>query len=154
MTWGDIMKVILQKNVKKLGKKGEIINTSDGHARNYLIPRGLAKEADEGNLKNLKQKKKAKKRRKQRELEEAKEKAKRLEGQIFTIAVKAGEGGRLFGSVTSNDIADKIKEDVAEKIDKRNIKLSKNIRTLGTKKVEIKLHKKVIATVKVKVIEK
>ncbi len=148
------MKVILQKNVKGLGKKGEVVDASAGHARNYLIPRGLAKEADEANLKNLKQKRKAKRRRRERELKEAKEKKESLEGEIFTISVKAGENGRLFGSVTSNDIADKIKEDTGEKIDKRNIKLSDNIRNLGTKRVDIKLHKKVTATVRIKVVEK
>jgi len=147
------MKVILQKDVKGLGKKGEVVNASDGHARNYLIPRGLAKKASEGNIHNLKQKKKAKKRRRERELEEAKEKAESLEGEMFTFKVKAGENGRLFGSVTTNDIADKIEQETGQKIDKRKIDLNDNIRTLGTKKVSIKLHKNVTANVKVKVTE-
>ncbi|PRX31828.1 LSU ribosomal protein L9P [Orenia metallireducens] len=147
------MKVILQKDVKGLGKKGEVVNASDGHARNYLLPRGLAKEANEGNIHNLKQKKKAKKRKKERELEEAQEQAKSLEGKIFTFKVKAGENGRLFGSVTTSDIADKIEQKTGQKIDKRKIDLNDNIRTLGTKKVSIKLHKNVTADVKVKVTE-
>ncbi|TDX51799.1 50S ribosomal protein L9 [Orenia marismortui] len=147
------MKVILEKNVKGLGKKGEIVEASDGHARNYLIPRGLAKKANEGNVHNLKQKKKAKKRQARRELEEAKEKAKKLENKMFTIKVKAGDNGRLFGSVTSKDIANKIKKEIGEKIDKRKIELADNIRTLGTKNVSIKLHKGVTAKVKIKVTE-
>ncbi len=147
------MKVILQKNVKSLGKKGEIVETSDGHARNFLIPRGLARKANESNIHNLKQRKKAKKRKKERELTEAKEKAAELKDKKFVIPVKAGETGRLFGSVTNNDIADKIKEDTGEKIDKRKIELNQHIRSLGTKKVAIKLHKKVTVEVKVQVVE-
>lgn len=145
------MKVILEKDVSGLGKKGEVVDASDGHARNYLIPRGLAKKANNANIHNLKQKKKAKKRKKKKELKEAQKRAKKLEGEIFEISVKAGDNGRLFGSVTANDIADKIKEDIGEKIDKRKIDLDDYIRSLGTKKVEVKLHKDVTATIKVKV---
>ncbi|WP_027339654.1 50S ribosomal protein L9 [Halonatronum saccharophilum] len=147
------MKVILQKNVKGLGKKGEVVEASDGHARNFLIPRGLAKKANEGNVNTLKEKKKAKKRKRRRELEEAKAKAKELEGEIFEIKVKAGDNGRLFGSVTSKDIANKIKEVTGEKIDKRKIDLSSHIRSLGTKKVSIKLHKDVTVEIRVKVVQ-
>ena len=145
------MKVILKENVKGLGSKNEVVEASDGYARNYLFPRGLAKEANQSNLHDLKQKKKAKKRKKKRELEEAKEKANKISDRVFSIPVKAGDNGRLFGSVTTNDIADKVEDDTGIKIDKRKIELSSNISSLGTKKVDIKLHKDVTATVKVKV---
>ncbi|GAB6099636.1 50S ribosomal protein L9 [Halanaerocella petrolearia] len=147
------MKVILKDNVQGLGNKGEVVEASDGYARNFLFPRDLAKEATQGNLNNLKQKKNAKKKRKQRELEEAEEKAEEIEGMIIEVAVKAGDNGRLFGSVTSNDVADKIKEETGIEVDKRKVQLSGNIKSLGSTKVDVKLHKDVTATVKVKVVE-
>ncbi|WP_408955328.1 50S ribosomal protein L9 [Natroniella sp. ANB-PHB2] len=147
------MKVILKKDVKGLGSKGEVVKAADGHARNYLIPRGLAKEATDTNMKKLKQKKKVKARKKEKELEEAQAKAEKISEQVFTIAVKAGENGRLFGSVTTNDIADQVSEFLGEKFDKRKIDLAENIRSLGIRKVDVKLHRDVTATIKVKVIE-
>ncbi|MCK8826860.1 50S ribosomal protein L9 [Natroniella acetigena] len=147
------MKVILKKDVKGLGSKGEVVKAADGHARNYLIPRGLAKEATNANMKKLKQKKKVKARKKEKELEEAQAKADKIADQVFTISVKAGENGRLFGSVTTNDIAEQVAEFLGEKIDKRKVDLAENIRSLGIRKVDIKLHKDVTATIKVKVIE-
>ena len=147
------MKVILQEDVSDLGNKGDVVEVADGHARNYLLPRGLAKEATKQNLNNLKQKKKSKQKQKQQEKEAAQEKAEELEGLVLEIPVKAGDNNRLFGSVTSMDIADKIEEETGEKIDKRNIDLDENIKNLGVKPVDIKLHKEVTATVKVKVIE-
>ncbi|SJZ80859.1 50S ribosomal protein L9 [Selenihalanaerobacter shriftii] len=147
------MKVILKEDVKSLGEKGEIVKAADGHARNYLLPRGLAVEASGTELAKLKEKEKAKKRQKEQELEEAKGKAAELEDVILEISVKAGETGKLFGSVTTNDIADTIQEQVGIKIDKRKVELEDYIKSLGTKKVSINLHKDVSATVKVKVTE-
>lgn len=100
------MKVIFLKDVKGQGKKGEVKNVSDGYARNYLIPRGLAVEATEGNLKTLEAQKRSEAKRKAQELAEAKALAEKLEKTTVTIAAKAGEGGRLFGAVTSKQIAE------------------------------------------------
>ncbi|MGM0501457.1 MAG: 50S ribosomal protein L9 [Bacillota bacterium] len=147
------MKVILQDDVKNLGNEGEVVEVADGHARNYLLPRGLAKEATTQNLNNLKQKKKSKQKQKEEERKAAQEKADELEGLILEIPVKAGDNNRLFGSVTSMDIAEKIEEETGEKIDKRDIDLTDHIKNLGVKAVDIKLHKDVTATVKVKVVE-
>ncbi|KXS40954.1 MULTISPECIES: 50S ribosomal protein L9 [unclassified Candidatus Frackibacter] len=147
------MKVILKEDVNNIGNKGEVVEVADGHARNYLLPKGLAVEANDAQLSKLKAKKKAKKRQKKKELEEAKEKANKIEDLILEIPVKAGEMGKLFGSVTTNDIADAIYDEIGIKIDKRKVELDDNIKTLGTKKVEINLHKDVSATVKVKVTE-
>ncbi|MCK8816647.1 50S ribosomal protein L9 [Natroniella sulfidigena] len=147
------MKVILKEDVKGLGSKGEVVKAADGHARNYLIPRGLAKEATDANMKKLKQKKKVKAKKKEKEREEAQAKADKIADQVFTIPVKAGENGRLFGSVTTNDIAEQVSDFLGEKIDKRKVDLAENIRSLGIRKVDIKLHKDVTATIKVKVIE-
>ncbi len=147
------MKVILEKNVKGLGNKGEVVETSDGHARNYLIPKGLARKATDSNLHDLKQKEKAKTRKEKKELAEAKKKAKKISDKTYEISVKAGEQGRLFGSVTSENIADKIEAETGIEIDKRNIELDGNIKTLGVTKVDIKLHSEVTATVKIRVTE-
>lgn len=147
------MEVILKEDVKNVGEKNEVVEVADGHARNYLIPKGLAVAVTEAELAKLKEKKKAKQRKKQQKLEEAKEKAAKLEDTILETSVKAGETGKLFGSVTTNDIAEAIEEETGVKVDKRKVELEDNIKTLGTKKVEINLHKDVSATVKVKVTE-
>jgi large subunit ribosomal protein L9 len=147
------MKVILEEDVSDLGKEGEVVEVASGHARNYLLPRGLAKEATKEHLNNLKQRKKSKQKQKKKEEEKAQKKADELDGLVLEIAVKAGDNNRLFGSVTSMDIADKIEAEAGEKIDKRNIELDENIKSLGVKAVDIKLHKNVTTTVKVKVIE-
>lgn len=147
------MKVILKEDVENLGEKDEVVEVADGHARNYLLPKGLAVEATDSQLSKLEQKKQAKQRKRQKELNEAKEKADKLEGEIFEIAVKAGETGKLFGSVTTNDIAEVIEDETGVKIDKRKVELDDNIKTLGIKKVTINLHTEVTAAVKVKVVE-
>ncbi|GAB6137171.1 50S ribosomal protein L9 [Halanaerobaculum tunisiense] len=147
------MKVILEEDVNGLGQQGEVVEAADGYARNFLFPKGLAKKATEGNLKNLRQKRKAQEQREERQIEEAEEKAAEIEDLLLEIAVKAGDNGKLFGSVTSTDIAEKIKEETGIKVDKRKVQLTDNIKTLGTTKVEVKLHTEVLATVKVKVVE-
>lgn len=146
------MKVILVEDVKKIGNAGEVVDVAAGHARNYLIPRGLAKEATQSNLSHLKHKKKVKKRQKKKRYGEAEEQKEKMEDQIIEIGVKAGDNGKLFGSVTNSDIAKALKKK-GFKVDKRKIKLSDNIKQLGTHNVEIKLYKDVTATVKVKVVD-
>ncbi len=147
------MKVILLKDIKGTGKKGQIINASDGHARNYLIPRGLAKEATDGNVKELEHHQEAKQKRDAEALQEAKDLAKKIEEIEIVFKAKAGEGGRLFGSITNKDIADAFKKKHKLKIDKKKIALEQPIRALGTTNVTVKVYPKVSATMKVKVVE-
>ncbi|MGX8796550.1 50S ribosomal protein L9 [Fusibacter sp. JL298sf-3] len=147
------MKVILLKDIKGTGKKGEIINASDGHARNYLIPRGLAKEATDGNVKELDHQKKAKKKKADEELAEAKALAAELDKVEVKFTAKAGEGGRLFGSITSKDVAEAIKKDFGIAVDKKKIVLESPIRALGSTKLTVKVYPKVTAQVKVTVTE-
>ncbi len=147
------MKVILLKDIKGTGKKGDIINASDGHARNYLIPRGLGKEATDGSVKELEHQNAAKAKRAAEELAEAKALAADIEKIVITFKTKAGEGGRLFGSITNKDIAEELKTKYELDIDKKKIALDQPIRTLGTTLVNIKVYPKVSAQMKVQVIE-
>lgn len=146
------MKVIFQKDVKGQGKKGEVKEVSEGYARNYLIPKGLVLEANEVNMKSLKAMEKSQERKEQERLAEAQQLAKQLEAMEVRIAAKAGEGGRLFGAVTSKQIADLL-ESKKVKVDKRKIEMSDSIRTLGTTQVKVQVHPKVTATLKVHVVE-
>ncbi|MCC3144702.1 50S ribosomal protein L9 [Halanaerobium sp. Z-7514] len=147
------MKVVLTEDVKKLGSQGDVVDVADGYARNYLFPRGLAVEATKGKVKEIKEKEAKKARIKREKKEEAKKLKEKLEAEKFVLKVKAGESGRLFGSVNTKDIA----ETAAEKgydIDKRKIELSDSIKTLGMHKVEIKLYDDISAELNIKVEEK
>ncbi|MBS3971107.1 MAG: 50S ribosomal protein L9 [Clostridia bacterium] len=137
------MKVILMQDVKKLGNKGDVVNASDGYARNYLFPRKLAIEATQQNLQNLEIMKE--RQNKQKELEKAKAKADgdKLGKSPLVITAKAGAKGRLFGSITTMEIVSVIEEQVGIKIDKRKIELPEPIKNLGEYKVKIKLHPEV-----------
>lgn len=148
------MKVILLKDVKGTGKKGDVKEVSDGYARNFLLKKGLAKEASGANLKELDEQNKSKERKAQIEFEEATLLGKQMENVVIKIAVKAGEGGRIFGSITSKEISEQLKEQKNIDIDKRKILLPEPIKTLGTTSVEIKLHQKVNTKIKVEVVEK
>ena len=141
------MKVILLKDVKNIGQAGQVVNVADGYGRNYLIPRGLAKVATEGSLTNLEHQKDLAKKKADQKTKAALDLKTELEANPVEIKVKAGEAGRLFGSVTSGDIADQLG------LDKRKIELKENIKTLGVHLVTIKLHKDITATLKVKVVE-
>ncbi|NLM25321.1 MAG: 50S ribosomal protein L9 [Firmicutes bacterium] len=147
------MKVILEKDIKGLGKKGDIVTVKEGYGRNFLLPRGLAKEATEGNIKQVSLEKKAEKNKRQRELEAAQEIANRINGQKIQIATKVGEAGKLFGSITSQDIAERLKKQYKVEIDKRKIDLSEPIKNLGNYPVNIRIHSKVHANVIVQVVE-
>ncbi|WP_353893264.1 50S ribosomal protein L9 [Proteinivorax hydrogeniformans] len=147
------MKVILLKDDKKLGKKGEVKEVSEGYARNFLIPRGLVKEANQSNLKDLKEKQKIKEKKAEKEFNKAQQTAKKIENLKVEIAVKAGEGGRLFGSVTTKDIGNELSKK-GIKIDKRKVELKDPIKSLGSYQVEIKLHPKVSSTLHLKIVEK
>lgn len=147
------MKVILTKDVKGQGKKGDLINVSDGYARNYLIPKNLAKEATANNLSVMKGQKESAEFHKKQELEEAKALAEKIGGVSIQIKAKAGAGGKLFGSVTSKDIAEELKMQQHIKIDKKKIELPEGIKTLGVTNVRIRLYPEVTAELKVNVTE-
>lgn len=147
------MKVILQSDVKTLGKKGQIIDVAEGYGRNYLLPRGLALEASAGNMKILEQKKAADDRKKAEDLASAKEVAKKLAQIEVIIKNKVGEGGRLFGSVTSKEIAEVLQKQYGITLDKRKIELKESVKSLGTYNVSVKVHPEVQTTLKVSVIE-
>ncbi|EFM63935.1 ribosomal protein L9 [Peptostreptococcus stomatis DSM 17678] len=148
------MKVILLKDVKGTGKKGEIKEVSDGYARNFLLKKGVAVEANQANMKELDEKSKSKERKALIEYEEAVLLGKQMENVNIQIEVKSGEGGRLFGSITSKEIAEQLKKQKNIDIDKRKILMDEPIRTLGSTLVEIKLHQKVITKIRVDVKEK
>lgn len=146
------MKVILQKDVKGIGKKGELKEVADGYARNYLLPRKLAVEATQGNLKVHSAQLKSKEKRTAEELAEAQALAKQLAAEKVVISAKAGEGGRLFGAVTNKQIAEALKQKKYN-IDRRKIVLDEPIRSLGVTQVPVKLHQEVTATLAVQVVE-
>lgn len=147
------MKIILTQDVKKHGKKGDVINVSDGYAKNYLIPQGLGIEATKNSMNDLNLKKKAEDKKKQAELEQANKLKDEMKEKIITISVKAGEGGKLFGSVTSKEIVSAAKEQLKLILDKKKVQLDEPIRTLGNHIIPIKLHPKVTAELTVKVTE-
>ena len=146
------MKVILKADVKSLGKAGELVNASDGYARNFLLPKGLAIEANKTAMNEFKNKQKAEKFHKAEELKAAQEAAARLEGKTVKLNAKAGANGKLFGSVTSKDVAEKIKADFGEEIDKRKI-VMEDIKAFGTVEAEVKVYPGVTAKVFVNVTE-
>ncbi|MBO2517144.1 MAG: 50S ribosomal protein L9 [Clostridiales bacterium] len=145
------MKVILLRDVKGQGKKDEIINVSDGYARNFLFPQKLAMEATPGASKEVERKRAAER---QREIEaraEAEKTAGFLRGKIITVAVKCGEKGRLYGSVTTQEVADALQAQHNVKVDKRKIELNDTIRQVGDYEVTIKVYPEISAKMKLKV---
>ena len=147
------MKVILLQDVKDLGKKGELVNASDGYARNFLFPRKLAVEATAGKLKEIEDKKAAERNRKEKELKEAKELAEKLSKMEINFKTKAGENGKLFGSITGKDVADALKAQHNIEVDKKKVVLHDAIKALGVYQVEIKVYPEVSAKINVKVVE-
>ena len=147
------MKVILLENVKSLGKKGEIVNLNDGYARNFILPKKLGVEATGKNLNDLKLQKNNEKKVAQENLDAAKELAAELSAGKVELAIKVGEGGRTFGSVSSKEIAVAVKDQMQLDIDKKKIQLKESIKSLGTHIVTVKLHPEVSAELKVVVKE-
>lgn len=145
------MKVILLKDIKGTGKKGDIINASDGHARNFLFPRKLAKPATDGNMSALQHQQKSADKKKAEDLAAAKELAESIEKLELVFKTQAGDGGRLFGSITSKDIAEKLKKEHKVKVDKKKIVMDGPIKLLGSETIKIKVYPSVIAKLKVKV---
>ena len=147
------MKVILKADIKGVGKKDQVINASDGYARNFLLPKNLAVEANNSNMSKLKSKNDANQFRKDQEKEKAKEIAKKIEKISLKIKVKAGENGKIFGGVSSKEIAENLEKQYSIKVDKKKINLKETIKTLGTRTIEIKLFEGVVGKLKVQVIE-
>lgn len=146
------MKVILLDNIKGVGKKDEIINASDGYARNFLFPKKLAVEANNENMSKLKAKKQSEQYKKDVDKENAEKIAKKLDDITLTIKVKAGENGKIFGGVTSKEISEELKKQYKIDIDKKKIILNENIKNLGSFDISMKLFEGVTGKLKVKVI--
>lgn len=146
------MKVILKADVKSLGKAGDLVNTSDGYARNYLFPRGLAMEANAKAMNEFNNREKAKQFHKQEEIKAANILKDKLQGKTFKLTAKAGVGGKLFGSVTSKDVAAQIKKELGEDIDKRKIVMP-DVKAFGTVEAEVKVYPGIAAAIYVQVSE-
>ena len=147
------MKVILLQDVKSIGKKGDLANVSDGYARNFLFPRKLAKEANTQAMNEYKNAQAAVEYKKKKETDTAQEYKEKLDGQTIKIQAKAGQGGRLFGSVTAKELSSEIKKNFGIDVDKRKITLESEIKSYGSFNVEVKFHAGITATVTVVVCE-
>lgn len=147
------MKVILLEDVKKLGKKGEIVEVSDGYARNFVLPKKLGVEANSKNMNDLKLQNAKKERIAKESLDAARALAELMEKDQVVVSIKAGEGGRTFGSVSSKEIAQSYKEQCGREIDKKKIILPEPIKSFGVFEVGVKLHPQVTGKLKVKVTE-
>jgi large subunit ribosomal protein L9 len=146
------VKLVLLDDVKSLGRKGDVVDVAEGYARNFLLPRKLATQADRGALAQIGSQKKAQEKRDAAVLAEARSLAQRLETARVSVKAKAGENGRLFGAVTNADVASAIRNALDVAIDKHKIELENQIKALGTYQVEIKLHKSVVAKTTVDVV--
>ncbi|OAT80865.1 50S ribosomal protein L9 [Desulfotomaculum copahuensis] len=146
------MKVILLEDVKSLGQKGDVVNVSDGYARNFLLPRQKAVEASAGKMKELSQQKAVQVKKKQAEETAARELGARLEGLTVQIKSRVGEGGKLFGAVSSKDVADALFREHKLTVDKKKIVLKEPIKQLGVHPLVVKLHPAVQATINVNVV--
>ncbi len=151
--WRIKMKVILNQDVKGQGKKGDLINVSDGYARNFLLPKKLAKEATKENINVMKSQNESREYRQQMELEEAQATANKINEATVVLTAKAGDNGKLFGSITSKDVSEALTMQHHIKIDKKKFVMPDGIKTLGTTVVEIKVHSGVNAKLKVEVKE-
>lgn len=148
------MKVILKADVKGTGKAGQMVEVSDGYARNFLLTKGLAVEATSMAVNDMKNKEQAKKHKEETELAAAKETAKKIDGKTVELYAKGGTAGRLFGSITSKEVTEAVNAKFGTKIDKKKVTLDSDIKTFGTYNAEIKLHNGVVAKCSVSVKEK
>lgn len=146
------MKVILKQDVKSLGNKGDLVNASDGYARNFLFPKGLAVEANSSAMNDFNNKEASKKFHKAEEIKAATADAEKLEGKTFKLTAKAGTNGKIFGSVTSKDVSKKIKDELGIDIDKRKIVMP-DVKAFGTVQAEIKVYQGISAKVFIQVSE-
>jgi large subunit ribosomal protein L9 len=145
------MEIILLQDVKALGKKGEIVKVSDGYARNFILPKKLGLEATKQNLYDLNTQKAAEAKKQKEILEEAQAQAKKIEELTIKLSIKAGEGGKTFGSVSTKEIAAAVKEQHGLELDKKKLQLNDPIKNAGTYTVPVKLHPQVTAEMKVQV---
>jgi large subunit ribosomal protein L9 len=145
------MKVILTEEIRGLGTRGDVVNVKDGYARNYLLPKNLAREATAGNMKSIEQERKKWAQLAQQEKTVAEKAAASVQGMKITVQKRVGENGQLFGSVTANEIADAL-EAKGIAVDKRRIELAHSIKSVGTHDVDVRLHREVIAHVQVEVV--
>ena len=145
------MKLILLEDVKGVGKKGDVVNKNDGYALNFLIPKKLAVEATKSNINDLELKKKADERRKKEEYEEAKELGEKLKDKIVKVSVKAGENGKVFGSVTNKEISAALLQQTGIDIDKKKITFNDPLKMVGRRTVKVKLHPKVTVELTVEI---
>lgn len=141
------MKIILLKDVKGLGKRGDIVESSDGHARNFLIPKGLAKVATEGGIKETTVQKEKIKEKEQMAFDAAQEQGKEMNGKTLKLLAKVGGNGRLFGAITSKEISEQLKEQLGYEIDKKKIELKEPIKSLGEYPVKVKVYPKVTSEI-------
>ena len=148
------MKVILKADIKGVGKKDQVINASDGYARNFLFPKNLAVEANAENMSKLKAKQDSNAFKKSQEKEEAQKIADKLSKILMKVQVKAGENGKIFGGVSSKEIAENVEKQYNIKVDKKKIDLKETIKTLGMFTIEIKLYEGVVGKLKIDVISK
>ena len=145
------MKVVLLKDVKNIGKRDDIVNVSDGYARNFLFPQRLAAEATAGTLKEISKKRAAQDAREAEQLAEAQARAAALKGKLVTLAVKCGSQGRLYGSVTAAEVAEALEQQHGVTVDKRKIELGDPIREVGDREISIRLYSGVSTTMKLRV---
>ncbi len=145
------MKVILLQDVKALGKKGDMVEVSDGYARNFILPKKVGVEANEVNKNDLKLQKANQEKVAKEQYEAAVALGKELEELTVNLSVKAGENGKVFGSITAKEIAQELKKQHGKEVDKKKIQLSDAIKNIGTFDVSVKLHTKVTASLRVKV---
>lgn len=148
------MKVVLTENVKGVGKKLDVVDVSEGYARNYLIPRKLARPADNKSLSEANTKKAAIKFKQDTQRDDASKKKEQIEQITLEFKLKTAEGGKLFGSVTSKEIGDKLKEQSGVEVDKKKIVLEDTIKVTGTYTAKVKLYEGIVANLKVRVLEK
>ena len=146
------MKVLLQKDIKSVGKKGQILDASDGYARNYLLPKKLAVIADATNLNELKTKQDANKYKRDMTMANAKELVEKMKSFELTFKIKAGENGKTFGSVTAKDIADELNKKYFVEVDKKKIGLADAIKTIGIYTIDVKLFEGIVGKLKVTVL--
>ncbi|HIT72572.1 50S ribosomal protein L9 [Tyzzerella sp. An114] len=147
------MKVILLQDVKSVGKKGELVNVSEGYGNNFLLPKKLAVEATKTNINDLELKKKADEKRKKEEYEEALALAEKINELEVKVSVKTGDNGKIFGSVTTKEIGEALEKQHGIKIDKKKMVLGESIKMVGTRNIKVKIHPKVTAEMTVKIVE-
>jgi large subunit ribosomal protein L9 len=146
------MKVILTGDVKALGKKGDVVEVAEGYARNFLLPRNLASEANKGALAAHADQKRANEKKEAQQLADAKDLANKIEQTKLAVKAKAGGNGKLFGAVTNADVADAIHDALSVSVDKHKIEIKSQIKALGAYPVEVKLHKNVVAKATINVV--